>query len=66
MFFSVYMYVIVFRASVSGLSDPSCPVVSFQIRFNCRLKITRVQLTGDLTFVGATGPKSSFIHSFHK
>jgi len=28
-----------------------------QIRFNCRLEITRVQLTSDLTIVGETGPK---------
>ena len=27
-----------------------------QIRFNCWLEITRVQLTCDLTFVGETGP----------
>jgi len=32
-----------------------------QIRFNCQLKITLVQLTGDLTFIGETGPKASDI-----
>ena len=35
-----------------------CSVAETQIRFNCRLEITRVQLTGDLTLVGETRPKT--------